>query len=475
MGIFLTDQDQLIVALDPDYFMRNEKDDICIFPRNPFFDQKKSRRLVISSPEAILLALCNGERNVSEIRCAISNILQVDIKVAAKIVVNCLSKFKDYLTIVDDSNIRNIVKYRPEDFILPGNKHFLRSGGPSAPELIMLIPTFSCDCHCRYCYAPRHQFFEEIALHDVERLTVQMKEMQIPSLVFSGGDPFCHAHIMGMIKACVDNDVRSVLATKAPLSGKTIKQLKRLGVAEIQVSIDSSDKDIVEYLVGRSNYFDAIVKSIRNMVSEGIAVNINSVLTSHNIRSMEMSIRDFAKWGIRQITLSQYTRSRFSHNDALFCQPGDLSSLEAMIPGLKKNLEPVNIYFKKIKDPLFMSRQEKTEFFKNRPVCNAGRNGLVILPDGSVTVCEILYDIKDFIIGNIKNERLSSIWDSPKRTDFAASGYKYLSREECKRCDQLIDCYTVRGKCFVRALQSHGDALRPDPFCPKSPPGNRLT
>jgi len=469
------DLEQRIVALDPEYCMRNEKDNIHIFPRNPFVNQKENRRLVISSPEAVLLALCNGERTVSEVKHAISNILRVDEKVAAKIVVNCLNKFKDHLIFVDDTNVRNVVKYRPEDFILPGNQYCPRSSGPSVPELIMLIPTFSCDCHCRYCYAPRHRFLQELALHDVKCLTVQMKDMQIPSLIFSGGDPFSHTHIMDMIKACVDNDVRPVLATKTPLSTKTIQRLKGLGMGEMQVSIDSSDKDIAEYLVGKNNYFDSIVKSIKDMVSEGLTVNINSVLTSYNIRSIEMSVRDFAKWGVKQITLSQYSRSRFFHNDALFCQPGDLDSLEAMIPSLKKYLKPVNIYFKKIKDPLFMSWQEKMEFYKNRPVCNAGRNGLVILPDGSVTVCEVLYYIEDFIIGNIKNEKLSSIWNSPRRTDFATSGYKYLAREECERCDQLIGCYTIRGKCYVRALQSHGDALRPDPFCPKSPPGNRFT
>jgi radical SAM protein with 4Fe4S-binding SPASM domain len=114
------------------------------------------------------------------------------------------------------------------------------------------------------------------------------------------------------------------------------------------------------------------------------------------------------------------------------------------------------------------------KFYKNRPVCNAGRNGLVILPDGSVTVCEVLYYIEDFFMGNIKNEKLSSIWNSQGRVNFASKGYQYLAREECKRCDELIGCYTVRGKCFVRALQSHGDALRADPFCPKSPPGKRF-
>jgi hypothetical protein len=77
MAIPLIDFDGRVVALNPDFCMRQVSNFIHIFPKNPFVNQKENRRIVISSPECPL-ALCNGERNIGEVKCAISDILRID-------------------------------------------------------------------------------------------------------------------------------------------------------------------------------------------------------------------------------------------------------------------------------------------------------------------------------------------------------------------------------------------------------------
>jgi radical SAM protein with 4Fe4S-binding SPASM domain len=148
--------------------------------------------------------------------------------------------------------------------------------------------------------------------------------------------------------------------------------------------------------------------------------------------------------------------------------------LERQINGLKMKHPDVKIYYKYLKDHTFMDRNEKELFFKNMPDCTAGKMGMVILPDGLVTVCENLYYQKGLILGDLKRQTLEEIWFSKQRREIVDQSSSIFAAGECLSCAEAEDCYQKKGKCYVRALQAYGDIRMPDPFCPRSEGGARI-
>ena len=60
--------------------------------------------------------------------------------------------------------------------------------------------------------------------------------------------------------------------------------------------------------------------------------------------------------------------------------------------------------------------------FEGRAKCTANLEGFVVLPDGTVTICEELYWNKNFIIGNIARDSIMQIWNSSKALKLSKLG-----------------------------------------------------
>jgi radical SAM protein with 4Fe4S-binding SPASM domain len=339
----------------------------------------------------------------------------------------------------------------------------------------MFIPTFKCNHACRYCYAPRNKNRNMLHLDKIAGLLKQLDIWKIPSIFFSGGDPFCHPYINDILQMCVDHNIRPILPTKSILNCQQIAFLQKIGIDEIQISIDTHQEQQCNALLGSKNgYLYSQLEQIRCLGEHGMRVYTNSVLTSYTIRNIPEFIRHLYALGILRMSFSQYSRSLFYHQDDLFCDPADYEWLDQEIQILKEQMPELKLSYKNMKDPTFVTRQEKETYFQNRPKCTAGKMGMVILPDGKVTICETLYYNDDLIIGDLQDTLIDEIWNADKRRMIITDSPQFLSTGVCKSCPEVEYCYTVKGKCYVRALQAFNDIKMPDPYCPKSPEGLRI-
>ena len=82
--------------------------------------------------------------------------------------------------------------------------------------------------------------------------------------------------------------------------------------------------------------------------------------------------------------------------------------------------------------------------------CSALNNHLFILPDGKATICEQLYWMPQFIIGDVSVQSIPEVWNSPvanhlmnlKKTDIQESS-------PCRDCNLFEPCFDVRNRCWV--------------------------
>lgn len=465
----------LIISLDPRLRMRKDVDRIFIFPLNPFTYHEEHKRLFIRSSEAVLIALFDGNKCIHDVIRDLSFLIDIPWAEASTIIRNFISGFKQHLVIVTQKNHAQVKRYDPIDYIIPRKNTDLSSRHPKLPEVVMFIPTFTCDFNCKYCYAPRNSFRTELSLDSVSMFLAQLRDWRLPTLFFSGGDPFASPRIRDLIELCCNHQLLPIIPTKTILTNSDIDFLTRNQINELQISIDTlSDRTANALISSADNYIPRLLECMENLISGGIAVNVNAVVTACNIRSIPDLIERTHRMGVKQITLSPYARSRYHHDDNLFSSLDDYQWLDDQIRQLKEIDPGIAISFKYQKDHTFMTRSEKEAFYINRPECTAGKNGLIILPDGCVTICETLYYEKDLIIGDLQQGSLRDIWFSAERQKLLFHGEEILAAGPCATCDAKVSCYREKGKCYVRALQSFGDPRMPDPYCPRSTGGKRI-
>lgn len=125
-------------------------------------------------------------------------------------------------------------------------------------------------------YMPKKQLltFEEII-----RLVTLMASMGISKLRLTGGEPFVRNDFMQLIRRLREvpgiKDIH--LTTNGLLTAPHVPELKRLGVASVNLSLDTMDKERFR-LITRRDEFANTMRTLRLLLEHGIPVKINTVV-----------------------------------------------------------------------------------------------------------------------------------------------------------------------------------------------------
>ena len=97
---------------------------------------------------------------------------------------------------------------------------------------------------------------------------------------------------------------------------------------------------------------------------------------------------------------------------------------------------------------------------------------MFILPDGKVTICEQLYWIPQFIIGDVNHNSIEEIWNSPKALQLANLCQSEIQENsKCKECTLFDKCFTKHKRCWANIIKAYGleNWDYPDPRCEQAP------
>ena len=73
--------------------------------------------------------------------------------------------------------------------------------------------------------------------------------------------------------------------------------------------------------------------------------------------------------------------------------------------------------------------------------CGILENRLFVLPDGKVTLCEQLYWHPQFILGDLKEQTLAEIWQSPRaKALFEMGQTQFRENSACTKCHIFEFC-----------------------------------
>ena len=118
-----------------------------------------------------------------------------------------------------------------------------------------------------------------LTFEEIERLITLVASMGISKIRLTGGEPFVRTDLMKLIRCIVGiPGVRDLhITTNGVLTGPHIPELKKLGIASVNLSLDTLNKERFR-IITRRDEFDNTLRTLNLLLENNIPTKINTVV-----------------------------------------------------------------------------------------------------------------------------------------------------------------------------------------------------
>ena len=160
--------------------------------------------------------------------------------------------------------------------------------------IVVWSTTRSCNLHCVHCYtdSENKKYAGELSTDEGFSLIDDLAAFNIPSLLFSGGEPLTRKDVFHLIERASNRNIRPVLSTNGTLIDRdTAQSLKNAGVVYVGISLDGMEATNDEFR-GMKGAFARAMKGFEHCVAIGQRVGLRLTLTKRNFNNLH-AIFDF--------------------------------------------------------------------------------------------------------------------------------------------------------------------------------------
>ena len=306
------------------------------------------------------------------------------------------------------------------------------------PTMIHFAPTLRCNLRCRYCSIWKESWKEEISLEEWKMFLNKLHEWVGDAHIgITGGEPLLRKDIFEILEHMRKLGLKTSFTTNGTLlNEKVIKKLSNSDIFNINVSLESAQKELHDFFRGNGNFkktFDNLLK-LREELNENNSKTllvVETILTSKNLDT-----------AIELLKLCEKNKMKVHFGNIVenlqINYTGDFKAESEYKPKNNKNIDKIFSYLIKNKTNILNSTSELNmikDYYKNRKIdfkCFANVRTLFISSNGDVKLCQYTQPI-----GNIKEDNIKKIWLSER----ANKQRKFI--KECKKICQF-DCYKKR-------------------------------
>ena len=328
----------------------------------------------------------------------------------------------------------------------------------SAPFRVFYDITYKCNLRCKHCFTNSGiENKDELTLKEKIELIEQLSELGVEKISIAGGEPFASKDIYSFIKKCNKKNIDVSISTNGTYFDKdVIKKINLLEIKNLTISFDGGTEDSMDYIRGKGTY---------NKVIEGLDTlqkyynkkySIKTTLKKNNINEIENLINIAIKYGCDMIKFNcvrEDGRAVLNKDSIILSQNEYIETI--------KNIEKLRSKYQnkiKIRAPLnIFGCDDDYEFITELGFgCFAGKESICIDPIGNVKPCS--HYPKEFICGNVKDDKIKDIWNN---SGILKKFREFKGNKVCNNCKEYEYC---RGGCRYRCFKN-GDINGVDPFC----------
>nr|WP_242085021.1 GTP 3',8-cyclase MoaA [Aestuariivivens sediminis] len=164
---------------------------------------------------------------------------------------------------------------------LKESKNILRDSHGRVHSYLRISLTERCNLRCTYCMpengvqlAPKSHLMTYEEVYDIARLFVKHG---VTKIRLTGGEPLVRKDIPVILEKLARLPVELSMTSNAITIDRFIPDLKKYGVKNLNISLDSLDRKKFEQIT-RRNQFDKVYSNILLLIKEGFKVKVNAVL-----------------------------------------------------------------------------------------------------------------------------------------------------------------------------------------------------
>ena len=464
----------IVPAIGENTFMRRDKSQVVLYGRI-FLDSWSYR---LTPPQAVLVALMNGERTLDDI----SQLLQEyaggtkglnDFKVRRVLAwVEALDPNKGAFMFAHKESAALLRKkvFDPKDFLIPEDRVQLLPD-LEKPISMMWMPTSACQTKCVYCYATRSPVPQSRLLSDtrVKELFAEAAAVGIRQVNLDGGDALCRENIPELLSYGTSLDLRFDLSTKCYVSKDVAKALYDAGLRIVQFGFDAPYPELFDRVVGKKGHFYRTIESIQNCVDAGIVARTNSILIQETLPYIRELVAFLHTLPLRDMKIAAAFRSLHRPREGLLLTEEQKRWLRRQVSTLEQEYPEGKIKFECQSDYLSMSEEEREVAFARYPRCGVGRESIVIAPDGSVVMCEQSPQTEELVVGSVRERSIVEVWQSDEVARFKEVTREQFEGTVCYDCEEFEHCFHRKGGCIILSMKAYGTRCAPHPACPRAP------
>jgi len=334
-----------------------------------------------------------------------------------------------------------------------------------------------CNVDCIYCYANKKYTYNSLTIDQWEEIIYETAvKFKAKDISVSGGDIFLYPYWKEFVTLLAYYKYYPELPTKSPLSISDQQFLYDLGFKSYQISLDTLSLEILGetlQITEPEEYKKELLRSIETANNVGLKLSINSVQTRFSYHDIYETMQQLAIFNhIYRIAIDAIEFSLYKDGvESLMLREEDIPEYLHQIGLVKTLFQNQDVLLNFNEYPIWVGKNYKLDEneYMERKQCNGGRTGVVILPDGKVTVCEELYWNKKYIIGDLQKQSLLDVFESPDRWKLITPIQSSIAPDSpCRQCDADLfkKCTQEKGRCWRESLKQFNKEDFPDYRCP---------
>lgn len=213
---------------------------------------------------------------------------------------------------------------------------------------LRLAVTDRCNLRCFYCmpeegidYLPRKEL---LTYEEMERVIALLASIGISKLRITGGEPFLRKGMMEFLTRVshIEGMKQIHITTNGTLTKDLVPELKKIGIASINLSLDSLDEKRF-FDITRRDSFKTVMQTFDQLLAHDIPTKINTVvMQGRNIEDI-LPLVELTKnhsVGVRFIEEMPFNGSGGKSDNLLWDFPKILEHIKTLHPDIEKLPDP---------------------------------------------------------------------------------------------------------------------------------------
>lgn len=349
----------------------------------------------------------------------------------------------------------------------------LRFSAQTKP-VVMWNLTRHCNLACQHCYMDASpEAGDEMTLEEGIHLVDDLAKLEIPILIFTGGEPLLSRNFYALAFHAREVGLRTVISTNGTLiTPEVARLLAEARIRYVGVSVDSARPERHDEFRGVAGAYARALQGLKNARDAGLKTGLRITLTRDNWQDVPALLNLAVKENIPRFCLYHLVPTgRGAGMADRDVTPEQRRSVIRLLAEAAVELKDRNIEILTTDSP--MDGAYLLELLKDDPIrqeyarklltnaggCSTGVKVANINHQGDVHPCHFMPQV---VVGNVRERSFRDIWiDHPIAELQALRGIKSNLKGACGRCDYLELC----GGCRQKAYYYHGDLQAEDPTC----------